>query len=92
MISIALASYNGEKYILDQLESFASQSKIPDEVIISDDCSNDNTIKLIKQFAKSAPFRVEIYQNETNLGYAQNFNNALSKTNGDLMYCALPTR
>ena len=85
-ISIALASYNGEKYILDQLKSFANQSKIPDEVIISDDCSTDNTIKLIKQFSIKAPFRIEIHQNKSNLGYAQNFNNALLKTSGDLIF------
>ena len=85
-ISIALASYHGEKYILEQLESFANQSRIPDELIVSDDCSSDDTIKLIEQFSRNAPFEVKIFQNKTNLGYSQNFNNALLKTSGDLVF------
>jgi glycosyltransferase involved in cell wall biosynthesis len=85
-ISIALASYNGQKYILEQLESFSSQSKLPDEVVISDDCSTDETIALIRKFSLSAPFVVRLYLNEVNLGYAQNFANALSKTTGDLIF------
>lgn len=85
-ISIALASYNGEKYISEQLESLASQSKLPDEVVISDDCSTDNTIKLINEFSINAPFKIEIYKNDSNLGYSRNFNNALMKTTGELVF------
>ena len=79
-VSIALASYNGEAYILDQLKSFTTQSKLPDEIIVSDDCSTDNTVELIKKFATNAPFKIKIYVNESNIGYSRNFNNALLKT------------
>jgi len=85
-ISIALASYNGEKYISEQLESLASQSKLPDEVVISDDCSTDNTIKLINEFSINAPFKIELHKNDSNLGYSKNFNNALIKTTGELVF------
>jgi glycosyltransferase involved in cell wall biosynthesis len=85
-ISIALASYNGQKYILEQLESFSSQSKLPDEVIVSDDCSTDETTALVRKFSLGAPFDVKLYVNKANLGYAQNFANALSKTTGDLIF------
>ena len=85
-VSIALASYNGGAYILDQLKSFTTQSKLPDEVIVSDDCSTDNTVELIKKFAINAPFEIKIYVNESNIGYSRNFNNALSKTTGDLIF------
>lgn len=85
-ISIALASYNGENFILDQLESFASQTKLPDEVIISDDCSTDNTISLIEKFSLNAPFKIKIYRNDSNLGYSRNFNNALIRTTGELVF------
>ena len=85
-ISIALASYNGQKYILEQLESFSSQSRQPDEVIISDDCSTDETVALIRKFSLNAPFVVKLYENKTNVGYARNFANALSKTTGDLIF------
>ena len=85
-VSIALASYNGEAYILDQLKSFTTQSKLPDEIIVSDDCSTDNTVELIKKFATNAPFKIKIYVNESNIGYSRNFNNALLKTTGDLIF------
>jgi glycosyltransferase involved in cell wall biosynthesis len=85
-ISIALASYNGQKYILEQLESFSSQSRRPDEVIVSDDCSTDETTALVREFSLGAPFDVKLYVNKVNLGYAKNFANALSKTTGDLIF------
>ena len=50
MNSICIATYNGEKYILEQLTSILSQINIDDEVIISDDDSTDNTIELIKSY------------------------------------------
>jgi glycosyltransferase involved in cell wall biosynthesis len=85
-ISIALATYNGEKFISDQLDSFCNQNKLPDELIVSDDLSSDSTMIILKKFAKQAPFKVNIYQNKSNLGYARNFNNALTKTTGDLVF------
>ncbi len=85
-ISIALATYNGEKYIRDQLRSFSDQTKKPDEIIVSDDCSYDRTIQIIEEFAKDAPFKVKIFKNKLNKGYCSNFNNALMKTTGDLVF------
>jgi len=85
-ISIAMASYNGEQFIKEQLDSFLSQTRLPDELIITDDCSSDRTEELVKQFADSAPFDVIFSRNEKNLGYAGNFNSALMKTTGDLVF------
>jgi glycosyltransferase involved in cell wall biosynthesis len=85
-ISIALATYNGGRYLQEQLESFASQTLKPNELIVSDDCSTDNTLEILKEFAKSAPFQVHIYRNEQNHGYAGNFNQALMKTTGDIVF------
>lgn len=85
-ISIAMATYNGERYILDQLNSFKDQTLLPDEVIITDDKSTDNTLCLIKEFSKSAPFRVKVHENTDNLGYTQNFNKALSLCKGSLVF------
>lgn len=85
-ISIAMATYNGAKYIKEQLESFVKQTKLPDELVITDDCSNDKTIDIVKEFANSAPFKVYLFKNDKKLGYTGNFNAALSRTNGDSVF------
>jgi len=85
-ISIAMATYNGAKYIQEQLQSFVDQTRQPDELIITDDCSTDDTEIIVRKFAKNAPFKVEFHRNEINLGYCGNFNAALMKTSGDLVF------
>jgi glycosyltransferase involved in cell wall biosynthesis len=72
-VSVAMATYNGDKYISEQLESIASQSVLPAEVVITDDCSSDSTIEIIQQFASTAPFPVKLVRNAERLGYAGNF-------------------
>jgi glycosyltransferase involved in cell wall biosynthesis len=84
--SIALAIYNGEKYLQEQLDSYLAQTVLPDELIVSDDCSSDNTQKILIDFAKKAPFRVVLLCNIENVGFAQNFSRALSQTTGDLIF------
>jgi len=81
-----MATYNGADYILAQLNSFMDQTSRPDEVVITDDCSIDNTVALIREFSKIAPFEIKIHVNNRNFGYSENFNNALSKTSGDLIF------
>ena len=85
-VSIAMAAYNGEKYIKEQLDSFSAQTRLPDELIITDDCSTDSTEEIVKEFAETAPFTVVFHRNEKNLGYCGNFNAALMKTTGDLVF------
>jgi glycosyltransferase involved in cell wall biosynthesis len=80
-----MATYNGEKYIKEQLESILLQLGIDDEVIISDDMSTDKTIKIIETFNDS---RIHIYQNSKEKGYTKNFENALEKTTGDIIFLA----
>lgn len=86
-ISVALATYNGEMYILQQLQSIAEQSLLPFELIISDDCSTDSTYSIICNFAKIAPFNVKISRNIVNIGYVKNFEKAILQCSGD--YIAL---
>ncbi len=57
-ISIALCTYNGAKFLPEQLESFLNQIQLPDELIIGDDCSSDQTTKIIEDFTKTSPFPV----------------------------------
>ena len=65
IISVVMTTYNGEKYILEQLESIRCQTRIPDEVIIKDDCSKDKTVSIaIKTTSDEATlfFRVNLYK------------------------------
>lgn len=68
-----MATYNGEQYIGEQLQSLADQAHVPFELIIGDDCSSDATLNIIDDFCKRAPFPVRVHSNDTNLGYARNF-------------------
>lgn len=82
-ISIAMATYNGAKYLQEQLDSFTAQTRLPDELVVCDDGSTDDTLKIIYKFADHAPFPVCIYENSENLGYADNFLKAASLCKGD---------
>ena len=84
-ISIALATYNGCKHILEQLESLQKQAMLPFEVIVCDDASTDDTINLVNDFAKVAAFSVKVFRNETKLGYRDNFMKAANLCSGDLI-------
>lgn len=85
-ISIAMATYNGAKYLREQLDSFATQTRLPNELIVCDDCSLDETVTILEDFAATAPFEVKIVQNERNLGFVQNFGKALSLCSGDVVF------
>lgn len=85
-ISIAMATYNGAKYIRKQLESFMHQTRLPDELVVTDDVSSDETVAIVEDFARSAPFEVRLYRNERNLGYSKNFEAAITKCTSDLIF------
>ena len=72
-VSIVIATYNGERHLADQLRSILDQTSPPNEVVVSDDGSDDCTLDLVRAFAASAPFPVHIYRNEARLGYSENF-------------------
>ena len=85
-ISIALATYNGTRYLREQLDSFVAQSRPPDELVITDDNSTDDTISIIKSFASQAPFEIRYSVNEKNIGYTANFERAIQQCTGDLIF------
>lgn len=85
-ISIALATYNGDTYLQDQLNSYIAQERLPDEMVVCDDVSKDETVAILEAFKKVAPFEVQIIKNETNLGYTKNFEKALSLCSGDIVF------
>ena len=81
-ISVALASYNGEKYIKEQLESILNQSVQVDEIVVSDDGSKDSTVEIVRAFNDS---RIVLLQDNVNHGYTGNFEHALKHTTGDII-------
>lgn len=84
-VSIAMATYNGQKYIRQQLESLAAQTYAPAELVITDDGSSDDTLSIIAEFAKSVPFPVHAHRNDVRLGFRGNFIRAASLCRSDLI-------
>ncbi len=86
MISIAMATYNGDKYIKEQIDSILNQTIQDFEIVICDDCSTDGTVRILHEYAKNDK-RFHIYQNEDNLGFKKNFEKAITLCKGE--YIAL---
>lgn len=86
MISVAMCTFNGEKYIKEQIESIINQSCMPDEIVICDDCSKDNTVNIIKEILDNWSGNVNLVENEKNLGYRKNFEKAISLCKGDIIF------
>lgn len=82
MVSVCIATYNGEKYIKEQLQSILNQIAVDDEVIISDDDSTDRTIELIKEFNDS---RIKIIKGGFR-HFKWNFENALKHAQGEYIF------
>lgn len=86
-ISVVMASYNGIKYICEQLDSIRTQTLAPDEVIICDDCSTDGTFEFCRDYiTKYNLTGWKVFRNETNLRPSKNFREALSKCTGDYIF------
>jgi len=85
-ISIALCTYNGARFLQEQLESIALQTRTPDEMIICDDQSKDGTLEILREFASKASFPVQVYLNEKNLGSTRNFEKAIKLCTGDIIF------
>ncbi len=73
MVSVALATYNGERFLGDQLRSLATQTLLPSELVVGDDRSTDRTAAIVERFARDAPFAVRFVRREPRLGYVANF-------------------
>ncbi len=84
-ISIALCTYNGEKYLAEQLESLLAQTRPPDEIVVCDDCSIDSTVGIIESFAARASFPVRLRRNSRNLRSTANFAQAIELCAGDII-------
>jgi glycosyltransferase involved in cell wall biosynthesis len=83
MVSVCIATYNGEKYIKEQLTSILCQLDDSDEVIVSDDHSTDKTLDIVRAFND---IRIRITQNPHDHCYPKNFENALKLSKGDYIF------
>lgn len=82
-IDVLLATYNGEKYLKEQIESILNQSYKNIRLIISDDCSKDGTVEIIKQYQQKDD-RIILYEQPNNLGYVRNFEFLLTKVENEI--------
>lgn len=87
MFSVIIATYNGEKFIIEQLDSIIKQTILPDKIYIFDDCSSDKTIELVSEWkTKNELQNVYILQNKDNKGYTRNFIEALFEVDDDYIF------
>ena len=86
MLSVALCTYNGARYIREQLESILNQTMKVDEIVVCDDGSTDDTLAIIESLREDSPTDIRIYRNEKNIGPSLNFQKAINLCKGDLVF------
>lgn len=84
-VSVAMTTYNGERFLREQLDSIYSQTKVPDEVVVCDDNSSDGTVAILEEYKKK--YGLKYYVNNPGLGVNENFFKAISLCQSD--YIAL---
>jgi len=84
-ISVAMCTFNGEPFLIAQLESIARQDRLPNELVVCDDGSSDRTLEILGQFAKRCSFPVRIEVNSENLGSTRNFEKCISRCQGSIV-------
>lgn len=85
-VSIAMATYNGERFLGAQLQSFLDQERQPDELVVCDDGSTDSTVTILEEFAAEAPFAVHLHRNPERLNFSRNFERAVLLCRGEIIF------
>jgi hypothetical protein len=88
MLSVVLCTHNGSQWLPEMLASLLRQVRRPDEVVIHDDCSTDDTLAMLREFQGDAPFEVRIAVNDERLGSTRNFERALAASRGEIVVLA----
>ena len=89
-VSVCMGTYNGETYIEQQLNTILRQTKAPEEVILCDDGSTDNTVSIIERFIRKNGLdgKWKLYRNKINKGYPTNYYYACSLCNEEIVFLA----
>lgn len=87
-IGVAVITYNGLKYLPQQLDSIMAQSRRPDHLVVSDDRSTDGTWEFLQEWAKRCPIRVSLIRNDRQLGLTGNFEQSVSAVEADIVFSA----
>ncbi len=82
-VSVLIATFNGEKFLEEQLQSIARQTLKPFEIVISDDNSSDGTVSVIENFNKQCNIPIKLLLNKKNKGFAKNFLEAFEHCSGE---------
>ena len=86
-ISVAVITFNGEKYVREQLESIKAQSLTPQQVLIFDDCSSDKTVEIISEFIKTNNLsHWKLFKQISNVGWRQNIFEVLMQCDTDIIF------
>lgn len=87
-LSVALCTYNGATFLEQQLNSILDQTLLVNEIIVCDDGSNDMTLDILRNYEKNYPSLIKLFRSENTLGTIKNFEKAIAKTKGDLIFLA----
>lgn len=87
-LSAVIATYQGERFLREQLRSMLEQTVPLDEIVISDDCSSDATVEVARSVMAAAPIAYRILQGDCNVGVGKNFERGLSAARGDIVFLA----
>ena len=87
-VSVAMCTYNGAPWLVQQLQSLVNQERRPDELVVCDDQSDDQTFDILQQFTANAPFEVRLFRNPQRLGFRGNFGTAIGRCRCDVIHPA----
>lgn len=85
-VSVAMCTYNGERFVREQLQSILQQTRPPDELVICDDASTDKTLDIVREMVAGCPFPVRLISNPKNIGFIKNFEKCIEATSGDIIF------
>ncbi len=83
-ISIVMCTYNGERYLREQLDSLLRQTRAADEIVVQDDCSTDSTMQILAEYSRKHPC-LKVCANKERMGYNRNFLKAVASATGELI-------
>ncbi|MGC8488371.1 MAG: glycosyltransferase [Clostridia bacterium] len=87
-ISIAMATYNGSRFLAEQIQSLADQTVPPMELVVADDGSTDGTLELLERLRDGVPFPIRVLKPVGHVGYVQGFLRAARECRGSaIAYC-----